>query len=83
MWYLVPQEGGTGDYGYVMVLPEDGTWRFLDTLPDRTSDWVRLERDLSAYAGQTITIRIGMRNDGRTQPMVVYVDDVTLESCRP
>jgi hypothetical protein len=83
MWYLVPAEGGTGDYGYVMLLPEGGRWQFLDTLSDRTSGWERLAWDMSVYAGQTITLRIGMRNDGRTQPMVLYADNVSLQSCRP
>jgi hypothetical protein len=82
-WYLVPSEGGSGDYGYVLVRPEGGSWLFEYTLSGETGDWVPLELDMSHYAGQSLTLRLGMRNDGRTAPMVMYVDTLSLQACNP
>jgi hypothetical protein len=82
-WYLVPSEGGSGDYGYVLVRPEEGSWLFEDTISGATGGWAPLELDMSHYAGQTLTLRLGMRNDGRTDPMVMYVDTLSLQACNP
>jgi hypothetical protein len=50
-------------------------------LRDPTTGWAQFQLDMSGYAGQTMTLRIGVRNDGRGVPMVMYVDDVSLEAC--
>jgi hypothetical protein len=52
-------------------------------MSNETGDWVPLELDLSQYAGQTLTLRLGMRNDGRMDPMVIYVDTLSLQACNP
>jgi hypothetical protein len=83
LWHNIPAAGGSGDYGYLLFQTGDGTWRYLDTLREPTAGWEPIEYDLSAYAGQTILLRVGMRNDGRSEPMVMYVDDVSLQACRP
>jgi hypothetical protein len=81
LWYTISAPGGTGDNGYLLFRPDGGIWRYLSTMREPTPGWVELELDMSGYAGQTVTLRIGMRNDGRDAPMVMYVDDVSLESC--
>lgn len=81
LWYTIPDPGGSGDNGYLLLRPDGGTWRYLGTLRDPTPGWTPFEVDLSGYAGQSVTLRIGMRNDGRDVPMVMYVDDVSLEAC--
>jgi hypothetical protein len=81
LWYLVPSEGGSGDYGYLLFRTEDGPWRYLRAIRGATSGWTEVTADLSSYAGRTIALRVGMRNDGRAAPMVMYVDDVSLEAC--
>jgi hypothetical protein len=81
LWYTIPREGGSGDYGYLLFRADGGTWRYLRTIRGATSDWTQVSADMSGYAGRTITLRVGMRNDGRTLPMVMYVDDVSLEAC--
>jgi len=83
LWYTVPSAGGSGDYGYLLFRTDGGTWRYLGTFREQTSGWEQVELDISGYAGQTITLRVGMRNDGRTLSMVMYVDDVSLEACQP
>ena len=83
LWYMIPDAGGSGDYGYLLFRTADGIWRYLGTFREQTSGWVKTELAMSSYAGQTIALRIGMRNDGRAAPMVMYVDDVSLEACRP
>lgn len=81
VWYTIPNPGGSGDNGYLLLQPDGGTWRYLGTLRDPTPGWTPFEIDLSGYAGQSVTLRIGMRNDGRDVSMVMYVDDVSLEAC--
>jgi hypothetical protein len=81
LWYTIPAAGGSGDYGYLLFRTDDGRWHYLGTMRDATSGWMQFRSDLSRYAGQTITLRIGMRNDGRGLPMVLYVDDVSLAAC--
>jgi len=81
LWYTIPAAGGSGDYGYLLFRTDGGTWRYLGTMRAPTSGWTQIKLDLSGYAGQVVTLRIGMRNDGRDLPMVMYVDDVSLEAC--
>jgi hypothetical protein len=82
LWYTIPDGGGSGDYGYLLFQTDGGTWRYLRTFREQTPGWARVELDISSYLGQTITLRVGMRNDGRSAPMVMYVDDVSLLSCQ-
>jgi hypothetical protein len=81
LWYTIPAEGSSSDYGYLLLRAEDGLWHYLGTLRGQTAGWVRHEVDISSYVGQTVTLRVGMRNDGRDARMVMYVDDVSLEVC--
>jgi hypothetical protein len=81
LWYNIPAAGGSGDWGYLLFRTDGGRWRYLGTMRDPTSGWAQIRLDLSEYAGQTVTLRIGMRNDGRGVPMVTYIDDVSLEAC--
>jgi hypothetical protein len=81
LWYAIPDLGGTGDYGYFLFRPDGGSWRYLGIVRDPTSGWAQYELDMSGYAGQTATLRVGTRNDGRGRSMAMYVDDVSLEAC--
>ncbi len=75
------------DYAYVEVDAGDG-WTAIPgsiTKPaegngiDGTSDgWVPATFDLSAYAGQTIGLRVAYRTDGAVAGKGFFVDDLTL-----
>jgi hypothetical protein len=82
LWVTIPNVSGSGDYGYLLFRPDGGSWRYLRTFREQTPGWEQVELGISSFVGQTITLRIGMRNDGRSVPMVMYVDDVSLTSCR-
>jgi bacillopeptidase F (M6 metalloprotease family) len=41
------------------------------------------EFDLTAYAGQTIKLNVGVYNDGQDGITAMYLDDVSLEICCP
>jgi|GEM_PF-1206603 len=83
-WYTLPQSGGSGDYGYFLLRPDGGSWRIIRIVSERTDGWVPIELDVSHYAGQAFTLRLGMRNDGSADGTwaVMYVDDLSLQACR-
>jgi hypothetical protein len=83
LWYNMPQGGGRGDYGYVLIRPEGRSWSILRTVQDATGGWVQLQEDLSHLSGQRFTLLLGMRNDGGADHAAMYVDDVSLEFCNP
>ena len=80
-WYF-PQAGDSGDYGYVMLQDAAQGWRTLSIIRQPPPGWQRIEVDVSPYAGQTVLLRFGVRNDGQDQAMAVYLDDVSLQACQ-
>jgi hypothetical protein len=81
-WYRA-LPGDTGkDYGYVLARDASGGWRILSVIRQATADWAHLELDLLPFAGQTIVLRLGVRNDGRGAAMAIYLDDVSLRVCQ-
>ena len=70
------------DAQYVLVLNPDGTLidRLLRTKRD-DQDWLFRERDMMAWAGETIKLHFGVFNDGVDGATAMYVDDVELEVC--
>lgn len=44
--------------------------------------WVRIEKDLTTYAGWTLRLYFNVFNDGDGNSTSLYVDDVELEVCR-
>jgi len=45
-------------------------------------EWVRIEKDLTAYAGWTLRLYFNVFNDGDGNATALYVDDVEVEVCR-
>lgn len=85
LWFFMPSSGGAGDYGYVLIRPDGGAWQAVGWVNSVTGDWTSMEADLSAYAGQTVTLRIGVRNDGLNDgaTAAMYVDELSVEACAP
>ncbi|MBC7249427.1 MAG: hypothetical protein H5T62_04015 [Anaerolineae bacterium] len=84
LWYYPQTGGGTGDYGYFLLRDEGGTWHVLLVVRGDEQKWLSFSSDLSAYAGQTVRLRLGVRNDGAGdgRVMAVWVDDVSLQVCK-
>lgn len=79
--YPIAEEVGGSDYHYVTVWDAAGN---VHTLSNQTSDaraWELRTFDLSDYAGQTIKLFIGVRNDWDNATAALYVDDVQIEQC--
>ena len=72
-----------GDYVYVFLRADAHGWRPLSVSKDSTDGWVQVAHDLSAYAGQQVTLRFGTFNDGRGGISAMYVDDVGVGSVDP
>ncbi|MBN1402793.1 MAG: hypothetical protein JXA74_18265 [Anaerolineae bacterium] len=70
------------DVQYLLILDANDEW--IDTLmwqAHNLSQWVYYEFDLSAYAGQTITLQYGVYNTGYGGVTAMYLDDASLEIC--
>ena len=84
-WYDI-EEGY--DYGYVEVDSGSGWTRLTSSITDAeggitgTSDgeWVAATFDLSAYAGQTVQLRIRYVTDGAVTTAGMLVDDIEVTS---
>jgi hypothetical protein len=85
LWVHVADGGGRGDYGYLLIRPDGGSWRILRILHERTAGWTQVTADMSHYAGSGFTLRIGMRNDGPGDgaAAVMYADSLSVEECAP
>lgn len=75
--------GLAADRQYVLLLNEQGTIlkQLLWTRRNRQT-WQPLTFDVSAYAGQTVQIHLGVYNDGVGGVTAMFVDDVMLTVCR-
>ncbi|MDY7041829.1 MAG: hypothetical protein SVX38_13310, partial [Chloroflexota bacterium] len=84
LWYYPQTGGGAGDYGYFLLRDASGTWRLLLVARGDEQQWTSFSLDLSTYAGQTVHLRLGVRNDGAGdgRVMSIHVDDVSLQLCR-
>lgn len=74
-WNWIASEGTCGcDFGWVKI--NDTTVQTIDLCGDNnTSGWVNRTVDLSAYAGQTVTLQIRVETDGSLNSNY-YIDDV-------
>jgi len=68
-----------GDYAYVYLYTPGTGWQPLRIVRDSVADWTEGVHDLSAYAGQRVTLRFGTYNDGRDGVSAMYVDDVSIQ----
>ncbi len=83
-WAYLTTQDDAGDLQYVIVvdlLGGEGNWSFVQTEVTDSGGWVERTVDLSAYAGKTIALRFGVKNDGDGRPTGMVVDDVSLEAC--
>jgi hypothetical protein len=50
---------------------------------ENDNNWRLVEKDLTAYKGELISLRFRVRNDGALGRTLMYVDDVEVEYCGP
>ena len=85
-WYQADIDGIAGqsgnDYAYVLMRPEGAGWVLLHIIRQDVIGWTREVHDLSTYAGQTITLRIGTYNNGRDGVSLMHTDDISIQVCQ-
>ncbi len=80
---LYPTSGDlSGDWFDFLIHDEQG-WHWLTELRSDDQSWSLLGQDLSAYAGQTITLRFRIFNDGEGGKTAAWLDQVSLWVCTP
>lgn len=73
-----------GDRQYVLLLNEYGAvMERLWWTRSNARAWQQQAFDLTAYAGRTVRVHVGVYNDGAGGATGLYVDDVTLTVTRP
>lgn len=79
-----PDDALADDAQYVLLLDDQG--HVLRTLLWERSNagvWQQLSFDLTAYAGRTLQLHIGVFNNGNGQTTALYADDVSFVTCWP
>jgi len=79
LWVYLRSAGDRDDLFYISLYDGSGQYRLLNLwhpgdLPEGV--WVERPVDLSPYAGQRVTLYIGVKNDGDDQTAAMNVDDV-------
>ena len=80
--YPSAEENDPGDFHYVGLRDADNVWHSLATDREDSRTWQAYTQELSAFAGQTVTLYFGTKNDGDAAVAALYVDDVVVEACR-
>ena len=74
-----PPNIGSRDRSFIMLLtPWDYPMKVWRISPQDTGDWETFSADISQYAGRTVQVYVGTRNDGLGGAVRMLVDDVTL-----
>ena len=81
--YPVYEDIDEGDKQYAWLVDAYGETHFLHTSRDNLMTWVAREVDMSAFAGQTVSLRFSVKNDGDNDTAVTYLDDVRVWVCPP
>ncbi len=67
------------DRQYLLIQNDRNEYETLWSLSGgNTPSWQQCSFDLRSYAGQTITLHFGVKNDGQNGLSAMYVDDVSL-----
>jgi hypothetical protein len=77
-WYYRMTGDNTGDRQYVLIMrsPDDFVYVMYNELGNE-QQWLRwYDWSLKPWAGQTVTIRFGVLNDGDGKLTAMYIDDV-------
>lgn len=81
-YWRLSSGGDTGDSHYVSIRAGGTTHTLLLRAGDATATWTLTGLDLTAYRGQSITLYLGVYNDGDGQVSQVLLDAVSIEAIR-
>ncbi len=81
LWLYPLAEESSGDLQYVILKDASGLSHTLYSGLSNAQQWEAMSFDLSAYNGQSVTLYIGVMNDGDDATAALYVDDITLAQC--
>lgn len=79
----IPDEPLADDAQFVIVYEQNNTQHTLLFQRRNDQTWLPSQFDLMPFAGQTIRIYFGVFNNGYSGVTGMYVDDVSLQVCRP
>lgn len=79
-YYPLSSDAGK-DKQYVLAVFADGSYSPLLWVLSNAQTWLAKEADLSGFAGQRLTLRFGVYNDGQEGVTAMRVDDVRLQVC--
>ncbi len=79
-YYPISSDAGK-DTQYVLAVFEDGSYSPLLWVLSNAQTWLAKEADLSGFAGQRVTLRFGVYNDGQGGVTAMRMDDVSLQVC--
>ena len=80
--YPIYAGSGTGDLQYVWVWDAYGTRHTLRSGRDNSATWIERQLDLSAFAGQTVTVWFSVHNDSNPADVAEwFIDDVSVLVC--
>ena len=86
-WQVETQESSLRGYDFLTVTVDAPLEQVIATLGDISNQdagasWQQVSYDLTSYRGRAIAIRFDAVTDAN-RPTAFYLDDVTLEVCRP
>ena len=83
LWvYPIGEGDDPGDWDYVGLHDQSDVYHALDHWQSDARAWGARQYSLNSFVGQTVTLYIGVRNDGDGDTAALYVDDVVLEICQ-
>jgi hypothetical protein len=84
-YWVYRVSGDTANDYFDVLLNLNGETTWSDLIRERTDaqNWVRMEHDLSAYKGRTVTLRWRVYNDGYGGVTAAWLDQVSLWICTP
>lgn len=82
-WVALLSDLDEGDRQECLLLDAEGNWLEVVMRGNAdAADWTSVSYDLSAYAGQTVTLYFNAFNDGDAAGVTgFYLDDVSVEAC--
>lgn len=82
LWVYPINEGNdNGDDFYISIRDARNNLYTLDKWRSDERAWGERQYDLSPFLGQSVTLYIGVKNDGDNDTAAMFVDDVTLNVC--
>ena len=70
------------DFQYLIVDPQHGRPQRVFLAPSNSQKWEPIVYDATALKGQLVRLIFGTYNNGRAGKTIMYVDTVSLESCK-